>query len=118
MATGTIPSIQETGTWTPTVSGGDFTTISVSDGKYARLGNFVFASFNWSTISSASGNKYAVVSGLPYSFGSAGTAFGNTYNFSLGTILPSRGTYARINAYFSSPASGQSGTAWVCGIIV
>ena len=98
----------ETGTWTPSfgvVDGsGDAPTATYTKqfGKYTRLGRLVYINFSIQASITAAGTGYALINGLPYSFGGsyphAIPLSENAYGF---TSTPNvayvyRGTYIRI----------------------
>lgn len=76
---GTLP--YETGTWTPTLGvvegSGTAPTVSYTyrQGKYTRIRRIVYVNFRIQAAITAAGTGYALIKGLPYTFG------GNGYHY-------------------------------------
>ena len=102
------------GTWTPTVSGGSASGLTVSEGKYYRLGALVYARLKWAS-SQANSGKYAAVSGLPFTPGMA--YYGNTVNTStnmagLATARSDGTVHLQFRSNQAAASAGDSGYAW------
>jgi len=86
----------EVGSWTPTYSGSTGNpTISydpITDGRYTKIGNIVFATFIIRTDSVSGGSGNLVVSGLPFTIASAPS------NYNVGTVA-----IAEINSFAATP---------------
>ena len=100
----------EIGNWTPTfgVVEGSGTAPTVTytghDGRYIRIGKLVFVNFTIRGAITAAGTGYALVNGLPFSFGGTGFHYiglaENLYGFdpTPNTAYIYRGAYIRIQA--------------------
>ena len=104
------------GTWTPTVSGGNATGITVSQGRWYRQGNLVMLTCKWAA-SAANSNTYAAISGNPFT--SVNSPMGCTINQSTGKngLAFGSGGAATFNLYFAQgqaeTANGNAGFAYV-----
>ena len=80
----------EEGTWTPTVSAisGAYTTVSVAQGSYTRIGRQVTLRFNFTVSNKGTGANGFVISGLPFT-ANGGSYSGSGFNASnaTGTVL-------------------------------
>ena len=80
----------EEGTWTPMVSAisGAYTTVSVAQGSYTRIGRQVTLRFNFTVSNKGTGANGFVISGLPFT-ANGGSYSGSGFNASnvTGTVL-------------------------------
>ena len=72
---GDVLTHYEEGSWTPTVAptSGSYTTVSVAQGSYTRVGRQVTVRFNFTVSDKGTGSGGFVISGLPF------TANGSSY---------------------------------------
>ena len=104
------------GTWTPTVSGGTATDITVSQGRWYRQGNLVMLTCKWAATAENSGT-YAAISGNPFT--SVNNPMGCTINQSTGKngLAFGSGGAATFNLYFApgqaETANGNAGYAYI-----